>query len=299
MTLAVLADVHGNLPALEAVLADIEAQAPDAVVVNGDMVNRGPDGVAVMERLAATGWPMLLGNHDDLVRMWVQRDRRLPAGWFDDPLWGATSWCALRLQEAGWIERLATLPMTWRSGCGGDQDVLVAHGSPRHYREGFGKHLSNADISEITEMHPAAVLIGSHTHRPLRRRWGRYLVLNTGAVGTPFNADPRAQYLLLHAHADGWRPEFRALPYDREAALGAFEASGFNEGGGFSARVFQLELATARSLLVPFLMWSEEQGRAPDPAAWRAYRRRFAARFVAADGPGRVALEAADAELLG
>ena len=52
MRIAILADVHGNLPALEAVLTDIEEQGVDRVIVNGDSVNRGPESVPVMRTLA-------------------------------------------------------------------------------------------------------------------------------------------------------------------------------------------------------------------------------------------------------
>lgn len=297
MKIAVLADVHGNLPALEAVVRDVGEVRPERVLVNGDMVNRGPDGVPVMERLEALGWPMTLGNHDDLMHLWVSRDASLPATWFSDPFWEATAWCAERLRRAGWIERLAELPLTARVDEPDAPRVLVSHGSPRHYREGYGEHLSDAAISEITHMHPADVLVGSHTHRPLRRRWGRYLVLNTGAVGTPFNGDPRAQYLILHGSNGGWRPEFRAVPYDREAALNAFERNGYLHDGGISARIFFLEVATARSYLVPFLMWTEEQGIAADLEAWQSFRRRFAERFLAPDDAGARALRRGDALL--
>jgi predicted phosphodiesterase len=272
-SLAVLADVHGNLPALEAVLEDVAAASPDRVVVNGDLVNRGPEGVAVLERVAATGWRGTLGNHDDLVRMWIERDPALPAAWFDDPFWRSTGWCAERLDEAGWLPWLAALPMTVALEPPGAPRVLVSHGSPRHYREGYGRHLTDAAISEIVEMHPYDVLVGSHTHRPLERRWGGHLVLNTGAVGTPFTGDPRAQYLLLRREGDAWRPQFRRVPYDRAAALAAYETSGYLAGGGLSARIHWLEAATARSFLVAFLMWCEEEGVARDEAGWARFRR--------------------------
>lgn len=297
MTLAVLADVHGNLPALEAVAADVAVQRPERIVVNGDMVNRGPEGVAVMQLLEELGWPMTLGNHDDLMRLWVDRDASLPSTWFSDPFWEATAWCAERLRRAGWIERLAELPFTASIAPPDTASVLVSHGSPRHYREGYGEHLSDEAISEITQMHPADVLVGSHTHRPLLRRWGRFLVLNTGAVGTPFNGDPRAQYLLLHAEDGAWRPEFRAVPYDRARALRAFERDGYLSEGGISARIFFLEVATARSFLVPFLMWSEQQGTPPGLEGWQRFRRVHDDRFRAPDAAGEEALRIADAAL--
>ena len=288
-SVAVLADVHGNLPALEAVIHDLDAVRPERVVVNGDMVNRGPEGVAVMERLHELGWTMTLGNHDDLMRLWVERDGSLPAAWYDAPIWRGTAWCAERVREAGWLRALGDLPMTVSFDDGSAGRVLISHGSPRHYREGYGEQLTAAMISEITQMHPADVLVGSHTHRPMERRWGRHLVLNSGAVGAPFNGDPRAQYLVLRRDEGGWRPEFRRVAYDRAAALEAYERSGYAEAGGLSAHVFRLEAATATSILVPFLMWSEEQGVDADEEGWTLFRRQHG-RFVAPDEAGESVL---------
>lgn len=290
-SVAVLADIHGNLAAFEAVVRDVETVGPDRVIVNGDMVNRGPEGVAVMERLETLGWTMTLGNHDHLMRLWVDRDPSLPDGWYDAPIWRGTGWCARSLHEAGWLPRFADLPMTvWIEPDEG-QRMLISHGSPRHYREGYGEHLTDAAISEITQMHPADVLVGSHTHRPLERRWGRHLVLNTGSVGSPFNGDPRAQYLMLRLKDGRWVPEFRRVAYDREAALSAFTDSGYIAAGGLSAHIFWIEAATARSFLVPFLMWAEESAVPADEEAWARFASSKAGRFEAPDEAGRAVLE--------
>ncbi len=286
-TVAILADVHGIVAPLEAALRDVANVAPDAVVFNGDLVNRGPDGVTVLERIESVPGPRVLGNHDDLMRMWVARDPALPTSWFDDPFWNANGWAAERLDRSGWLERIATWPYSVRLEVEGGPVALVTHGSPRHYREGYGPHLSDATVSEIAEMHPVDLFVGSHTHRTLDRTVGRRRVLNTGAVGTPFDGDPRAHYLILRLDGRGWRPEFRRVPYDRTAALASFERSGYLEAGGLAARIHWLEAATARSLLTPFLMWRDEQeGVALDRASWRRFVRERAGRIVAPDEPG-------------
>ena len=279
MKLAILADIHGNLPALEAVLADVAAQAVDRILVNGDMVNRGPLGGEVMRSLVEEDVAFTLGNHDDLMRKWVDRDGDLPASWYDDPFWRATGWCAERLQREGWIDVLRDLPLTLEVGDRTAGGVLVSHGSPRHYREGYGRYLDERAMGAIVEQHPARVFVGSHTHRPLARRWGGRTFLNTGAVGTPFNGDPRAQYLILTSESGRWRPEFRAVPYDRDAALAAFHDTGFLDEGGLSARIFYAELVHARSYLTPFQMWAERRGIACDEVSWERYREAFADRF--------------------
>lgn len=284
MKVAIIADVHGNLPALEAVLEDIEARRVDQVLVNGDLVNRGPSNVEVVRWFLDSGAEGTLGNHDDLLRMWVDHDAALADEWYADPFWASTGWSARRLRDAGLVGALRALPMTLRVDLEKAPSLLLAHGSPRHYREGYGKHLSDADISDITKTHPADVLIGSHTHEPLWRRWGRTLVLNTGSVGNPFDGDLRAQYLLLELEGGVWVPQFRRVPYDHALALERFDASGLRDAGGLSGEVFYQELLHGRSYLTPFLMWVEAHGGTRDRAAWEAFRREHPQRF-AAPGP--------------
>ncbi|RME00535.1 MAG: metallophosphoesterase, partial [Calditrichaeota bacterium] len=194
MKLAILADIHGNLQALEAVLADIESLQVDLVVINGDLVNRGPNNIAVMERVWDQGFVITLGNHDDLVRMWVDHDR-IPEAWYTDPFWKGTAVVAESLAESGWLDKLRTLPLTHEIHVEGAASILISHGSPRHYREGYGFYTPVECLAEIAEEYPANILVGSHTHRTYDRRINGHWFLNTGAVGAPFNQDPRAQYL--------------------------------------------------------------------------------------------------------
>lgn len=270
--IAVLADVHGNLPALEAVLADAEQHAVDELIVNGDLVNRGPQGSAVVARLTALGARLTLGNHDDLMRMLVDRDPALPEEFHDAPFWRANRWCAAELERAGRLDALRALPMTTAVRPSGAPRVLVAHGTPRHYREGLGRRSSDATLSEILEMHPTDVLVGSHTHQPMERRWGRTLVLNSGAVGSPFNGDGRAQYLWLTLEGGAWRAEFRRVAYDLRASLEAYETSGYLEAGGLLAQLFRDEVRDARSYLVPFQMWAGTSGEDLNEAAFERFR---------------------------
>ena len=279
--IAVIADIHANLPALEAVLADIAEVGAGEIVVNGDLVNRGPSNVEVVERVL--NLPKLsavtLGNHDDLMRKWVERDPDIPALWFEDAFWHGMAWPAAQLSGAGKIDPLRELPMTYAREQPGLPRLLFSHGSPRHYREGYAPYLDDRTFGEIAGDYPADVFIGSHTHRPYERRIGGRLMLNTGAVGAPFNGDPRAQYLLLAPQGEAWRTEFRAVPYDREAALRAFKTSGYLEAGGLSARIFYEELRVSRPLYMLFWEWTEAQGRPKDWSSWDAFKKGHAERF--------------------
>lgn len=275
---ALIADIHGNADALRAVLADARAQGAERLIVNGDVVNRGPDSVEAMTLLLERDdVTFTLGNHDDLVRLWHARSDALPGEWFSDPFWGATDWTARQLDRAGLLDVPASWPMTLTLSGDGRPGVLVAHGTPDHYRESLSEKTDSARVAQLAG--GAGVLIGSHIHRPARAERGGVLVLNTGAVGTPANGDPRAQYLLLTATPEGWMPEFRLVPYDRTGVLARFGTGGLLSTG-LSAEIFRDELLSARSLYTPYWTWTESADLPRTPQTWAAFRAQHPVRPV-------------------
>ncbi|PNY82483.1 metallophosphoesterase family protein [Deinococcus koreensis] len=276
MRLAIIADIHGNLDALDAVLGDARSQGAERLIVNGDVVNRGPDSVAALERLLQLpAVSFTLGNHDDLLRLWQARSPALPADWFADPFWGATAWSTAQLERAGLLDVPAAWPMTLSLGEPGLPTVLIAHGTTDDYREGISERTPAERIGQLRQGPDGAeysVLVGSHIHRPAQARTAGTLVLNTGSVGSPANGDPRAQYLLLTGTPGVWQPDFRAVPYERSAVLARFASSGLLSTG-LSAEIFRQEVITARSLYTPYWLWTEEQGLPRTVSTWETFLR--------------------------
>ncbi|MFC4452960.1 metallophosphoesterase family protein [Deinococcus sonorensis] len=274
MRLAVIADIHGNQDALDAVLADVRAQGADRLYVNGDVVNRGPDSVSCLNTVLALPQDELagltLGNHDDLMLLWHDRSHALPGEWFDDPFWGATDWSARQLNAAGLLNPLRRWPLTVHIEDVGPP-VLLAHGSPTHYREALGQFTTDERAAALLDEAGVNVLVASHIHRSMVRLLGQRWFINTGAVGAPFDGDPAARYLQLDLHGGAWVPTIRHVPYDRRGVLERFISSGLLEAGGVSAEIFRLELQTARSLYTPFWDWTEQGGGRRDWDGWRHF----------------------------
>ena len=65
MKIALIADIHGNIVALDAVLAVIEAERPDRVVCLGDVAAKGPAPALVIDRLIERDWIFIMGNTDE------------------------------------------------------------------------------------------------------------------------------------------------------------------------------------------------------------------------------------------
>jgi len=273
LNIAIISDIHANKYALEAVLEHIEKDSFDQVIVNGDLVNRGPNSIEVMEMIWDKGYEIILGNHDDLMCKWIDRSEDLPKEWFDDPFWASVDWVAKSLDESNWLEPLRNLKFKTRIKLDGLPQVLVTHGSPRHYREGYGQRLSDDVLTEIVRDYPSDIYIGSHTHKPMDKSFGDYKFLNTGAVGVPFNKDTRAQYLELRQNGRVWEYEFKKLKYDHAAALKAFESSGYLEAGGLSARIFYEELETASPHLIRFERWAIRNSLPRSFDTWEIYKK--------------------------
>jgi len=189
---AVLSDVHGVLPVLEAVLAEPEVRAADLIVVTGDHAS-GPQPGAVLDRLLAEGDRLRLirGNADrELVALRRGEDIEIP----DD----VTPWAAAQLTGAQ-VALLADLPHPLVLDVGGLGPVVFCHGSPRRDDEIV---LVDSPLTRwqaaFTELpsHHRTVVCG-HTHMPFSRLVDRRLVVNAGSIGMPYGR-AGGSWALLH-----------------------------------------------------------------------------------------------------
>ena len=266
--IAIISDIHGNLPALEAVMADLEYTAPDRVIVDGDVVNRGPQSKPCLDRVREMGWLTIFGNHEEYVLKFNNGD--VPAEWYSD-WWLPTRHVAESELTAADLDYFRTLPRSHVVTEPGLPALRIVHGSPRHLNEGIGPWLDDGELLELSEGVPEPVLIGAHTHRTLDRRVGSRWFLNCGAVGAPFNGNPDAQYLLLTARAGAWHAEFRSVPYDHAPLYAAWEATGYMDRS-MIAQIFRLEVETAHFHLGIYLEFCEQRGLAQnDPRSFQQY----------------------------
>ena len=255
---AVIADIHANLFALDAVLDDIDELGVDEIVVNGDLVGRGPQGSAVVERVMERGLRSSRGNHEDYTLS--MRRAQVEREWLEAPQWACARWMAAELaaEHAAFLD---SLPFTITSRV--EPQLRLFHGSPQSYNEGIGPWSDAATIENHWRSIDETVLVVAHTHRAMRWSVANGLVVNVGSVGMPFNGDWRAQYAVFEGSGDEFEVSIRRVEYDREALLHYYRTSGFWDEGNAMARLLAIEIQTARSHLVPFVKWSEHRGTPP------------------------------------
>ncbi len=248
MKLALLSDIHANLPALEAVFADLEEWRPDWVVIDGDVVNRGPRPRAcllrILEERERWGWPFILGNHEEYVLVHTRPDTPRSGPEFE--ILRYSYWTYLRLQQE--ISSLLDLPFCVTLSDGEKVIAFITHASPLGTRDGIYPQTPVEELRRKIPDHVPLLGVG-HTHRPLVRWLDQTLVVNAGAVGLPFDGDWRASYARLIWQDGQWTGSIRRVAYDRERAEQDFYTTGFLEEAGPLARLILMELREARSYL--------------------------------------------------
>jgi len=225
MRVAVMSDIHGFGPALEAVLADLEAQAALApiaeTIVAGDLCEVGPTPGAVLERLRGTDFTVLVGNTDrDLVEAAV-------GGWGGAGL-------RFVLDEIGGagVEYLAALPFSRRltppGGTSPDDDLLAVHANPHDLERKLTPEMSDRELRQVIGGTRAAVIAFGHHHVAFSRVIDGTLLVDVSAVGNPKDGDLRCKYGILTWSAEDrrWTAEIRRLPYPLEETAAAIRASG-------------------------------------------------------------------------
>ena len=202
--LALLYDIHGNLPALEAVLAD--AGDADEFLLGGDYATAGAWPRETLERLTELDnatW--IRGNAD----RWLVERHDAPAPM--DEIAARTA----ELLDDGSVAKLAGLPEGIEVG-----DTLFCHASPRSDMQSFGAE-PNPLEAELLEGVTAKRVVFGHTHVQFQRTdSGGVELLNPGSVGMPWDGDHRAAYAVI----DGDRVECRRAEYDWEASVAAVRA---------------------------------------------------------------------------
>jgi putative phosphoesterase len=233
MRLALISDVHGNLPALEAILADIESMGAEGIACLGDVAGFGPQPREVLQRLRELACPVVMGNADDEI-LNPEKLKSLKGGRIDPMvLFEMASWCAGRLREDD-LDYLRSFRPTVGLELE-ELSLLLFHGSPRSFDEVIVATTPDETLEACFEGQQATFMAGGHTHAQLLRRFRQSTFINPGSVGLPFeySADgksvrnpPWAEYALVEVQRGLPNITFRRVPYDVRPMIEAALASG-------------------------------------------------------------------------
>lgn len=232
MRIALLSDIHANLPALEAVLADVDGAAPDAVYHLGDLVGYAPWPDEVVALLRDRGIAGTAGNYDSTVAT----DYRHCGCRYEDPVQEQLShrsyeWTRTHVAP-GTKRALGELPFRIDVAAGGGHQagprLVLVHGTPTLNTLYWTEDRSDEFCLKMAAhagLRAGDVIAFGHTHLPWHREAGGIRFVNTGSVGRPKDGDPRAGYVLLELGEGTVEVEFRRVDYDVGRAAAAIRAS--------------------------------------------------------------------------
>lgn len=229
MRVALIGDVHANLPALEAVLQHARGEDVEAIWNVGDFVGYGAFPNQVIERLREAQAVSIAGNYDLKVLAFKKKSKKwrkkkqsqkfLAFQWANQALTKKNRKCldSLPTQRELQIEGLR---------------VLLTHGSPASEKEHLTPDTSETRLRQLASMVDADMVVCGHSHRPFVRYVDGVHFINTGSVGRPDDGDPRACYAALQiGPSPGRHPQVHhyQVAYDVGSAVAAIREEGLPE----------------------------------------------------------------------
>jgi putative phosphoesterase len=222
---AVITDLHGNLPALEAALARMEEIGVDATYCGGDLVGYGPWPNEVCRLVSERGIPTIYGNYDYAIGRddedcgCAYRDRH------DRELGERSIAWTLEHTDSRSKEFMRALPFDLRFELAGKR-VRLVHGSPRKVNEYLFEDKPARTFERIAAGADCDLLVFGHTHEPWINTYGGVLFVNCGAVGKPKDGDPRGAFAVLEEAGGEVAARIERFAYDVDYVAREVAASG-------------------------------------------------------------------------
>jgi len=211
--IVLLADVHGNLDALQAVLEDVRRNDAALILNAGDLVGYCAFPQEVVSELQSENVINILGNFDREILEWKKNSSSKPG----DEKEISLEYAAQQLQKTS-FNFLKSLPKQVKLKIG-EKSVLMVHGSPASINEHIYPDTSDQRLHELFQQANTDVLIVGHTHTPFLKTIDQSMVVNPGSVGRPGDGDDHASYALLTIHP--FSIELKKVPYDIMHAVDA------------------------------------------------------------------------------
>jgi predicted phosphodiesterase len=228
MKIALLADIHGNLAALEAVLAELEREELDQIVSLGDVAAMGPWPREVLANLRALKCLTVMGNADaELLTppSGLAEDDDQSRKFLDMIRWGAE-----QLDEAD-LAFLSSFQPTVELALDDAGMLLCCHGSPRSFDDIIRAATPDDELEPMLAGTEARVQAGGHTHTRMLRNWREREIVNPGSVGLAYRflsdgsvrVPPLAEFAILTARNGAVSIDFRQAAYDQSATVRAIQ----------------------------------------------------------------------------
>jgi hypothetical protein len=265
--IAVLADIHGNLPAFEAALDHVAKQKVDQIILAGDIVNGSPDSKACWILAKSLGCPILRGNHERYMAHFGTSKA--------SPLWSTEQFAPLQwaVEQLSGQDRQGMEQLPFNLRLPEAPDLFIVHASERNDHDSIASHTPEPVLQELFPAAQERFLIRAHNHVGQVRVWKKGFIVTSGSVGLALDGNPTAQYLLLDQEKNGWKIQHQSVPYPLDATINRFHDTGYLSAVGPMGHLFFRELVTASQQIVPFLRLYTQWSKQGDISLSRAVER--------------------------
>jgi putative phosphoesterase len=222
---AVITDIHANLPALEAALERIDQFGIERIYCGGDLVGYGPHPNEVCALIEERGMPTIYGNYDHAIARdehdcgcayITPHDRELGQQ--------SVEWTLVHTNRAS-KDFMRELPFDLRFRVG-EIGVHLVHGSPRKVNEYLFEDKPASLYERLAAAETDRVLAFGHTHKPWVHDFGGVRFVNCGSVGKPKDGDPRGAFAILEPGEGQVSVTIERVEYDAQAVAREVAAAG-------------------------------------------------------------------------
>jgi putative phosphoesterase len=222
---AIVTDLHANIPALEAMLTRTDELEAKAVYCGGDLVGYGPHPNDVCQLIEERAIATIYGNYDyAIARELDDCGCFYPTPKHREIGQGSVAWTLAHTDERS-KRFMRDLPFDLRFEVAGKR-VRLVHGSPRKVNEYLLEDRAVSTFVRIAQLADCDILLFGHTHKPWVREYGGVLFVNCGSVGKPKDGDPRGTFALLEDQDGTVNVSIVRVRYDAKAVADQVRAVG-------------------------------------------------------------------------
>lgn len=224
MKIALIADIHANLPALDIVLAHARAKKIDEIWHLGDAIGHGPFPDEIIKRLCKEKIINIIGNYDRKVLQFREKQKAWQHD--KDPVkYFSFAWTDRHISRStrGYLQDLPRQKRLQRKG----MSFLLVHGSPVSMEEPLSMATSPKHLKVLAQKAKADVVLCGHSHLPFNQTVSKTRFVNPGSIGRPFDNDTRASYAILTVKKNRLNVRHFRVAYDVQSVVSRMERENF------------------------------------------------------------------------
>lgn len=220
---ALISDIHGNVPALTAVLSDIKSNSVNSIICLGDIATLGPSPSETIKIIKELNCPCIIGNHEEAL---FTPEKASEYGIKGAMLQDTIYWCLSKLSPDDLLflkqfNSTLTIPLT------NELSMFCYHGSPKSSSDSILPTTPPDQLDQFIDFDQTFdIAVGGHTHFQMYRKYKDTIIVNTGSVGCAFENPslsppapsllPVAEYIIVECNKKNISLELKSIDYDFE-----------------------------------------------------------------------------------